>query len=157
MTDLNELVIVGRLTRDLSERDFGYIGNGTARAMLSVAVNRSKKVGENYEDEVSYFDVTLWGKTAENLKPYLTKGKQLLIKGYLKQDRWEKDGEKKSRVSIVAESVFLMGGKPGASDPNDPAHVVEKANPNAAAAAVASAFNGEVISGGEEFPEDIPF
>lgn len=156
MTDLNEVILVGRLTRDLGERDFGYIGNGNARAVLSVAVNRTKKVGENYEDEASYFEVVAWGKLAENLKPYFTKGKQLLIKGYLKQDRWEKDGEKKSRVSIVAESITLMGGKYGASDPSDPAHVVEKANPNAAVAAVANAFNGEIVEGGD-FPEDILF
>ena len=64
MTDLNHVVLIGRLTRDLGsdERSFGYIGNGTARANVSIAVNRSKKTGDGYADEVNYFDVTIWGK-----------------------------------------------------------------------------------------------
>ena len=112
MTDLNHVVIIGRLTRDLGtdERSFGYVANGQARANVSIAVNRSKKSGEEWVDEVSYFDVTIWGKTAENLKPYLTKGKQIAVDGYLKQDRWEKDGQIMSRVSIVANNVQLLGG-----------------------------------------------
>ena len=113
MTDLNHVVLIGRLTRDLGtdERSFGYVANGQARANVSIAVNRSKKNGDQWIDEVSYFDVTIWGKTAENLKPYLLKGKQIAIDGYLKQDRWEKDGQKNSRVVIVANNVQLLGGK----------------------------------------------
>lgn len=157
MTDLNNLVICGRITRDLDERSFGYVSNGNARAMLSVAVNRSKKVGDNWEDEVSFFDVTVWGKTAENLKPYLTKGKQILIKGYLKQDRFEKDGEKKSRVSIVAENVYLMGGRDKDPNGDNPNTIQAAANPNAAVNAVAQAFNGEIVSGSFIDDPEIPF
>lgn len=113
MTDLNNVTLIGRLTKDLGddERSFGYVGNGQARANVSIAVNRSKKNGDEWIDEVSYFDVTIWGKTAENLKPYLTKGKQICVEGYLKQDRWEKDGQKQSRIAIVADQVWLLGGK----------------------------------------------
>lgn len=113
MTDINRVNIVGRLTRDITsdERSFAYLPNGTARANISIAVNRSRKNGEQWVDEVSYFDVTIWGKTAENLKPYLQKGKQIAVDGYLKQDRWEKDGKTNSRVVIVAENVQLLGGK----------------------------------------------
>ena len=68
MTDVNSVNIIGRLTRDLGENDFGYVGNGQARANVSIAVNRSKKQGEEWVNEVSYFDITIWGKTAENLK-----------------------------------------------------------------------------------------
>lgn len=112
MQDVNSVILIGRLTRDLGtdERSFGYVANGQARANVSIAVNRSKKSGEEWVEEVSYFDVTIWGKTAENLKPYLTKGKQIAVDGYLKQDRWEKDGQKMSRVSIVANNVQLLGG-----------------------------------------------
>ena len=93
--DVNHVILIGRLTRDLGsdERSFGYVGNGQARANISIAVNRSRKDGDEWKDEVSYFDVTIWGKTAENLKPYLTKGKQVCVEGSLKQDRWEKDGQ----------------------------------------------------------------
>ena len=78
-----------------NEKDFGYVGNGQARANVSIAVNRSRKNGEQWIDEANFFDVTIWGKTAENLKPYLQKGKQIAVDGYLKQDRWEKDGKGK--------------------------------------------------------------
>ena len=119
MTDLNHLVLIGRLTQDLGsdERSFGYVGNGQARANVSIAVNRSKKEGEQWIDEVNYFNVTIWGKTAENLKPYLTKGKQICVEGHLKQDRWEKDGQKQSRINIVADNVQLLGGKDNNSAP----------------------------------------
>ncbi len=122
MTDLNHVVLIGRLTRDLGtdERSFGYVANGQARANVSIAVNRSRKNGDQWIDEANYFDVTIWGKTAENLKPYLTKGKMIAVDGYLKQDRWEKDGQKFSRVGIVADSVMLLGGKSdnGGSQPS---------------------------------------
>ena len=113
MTDLNHVVIIGRLTRDLGtdERSFGYVANGQARANVSIAVNRSKKEGNDWVNEVNYFDIVIWGKTAENLKPYLTKGKQIGVDGYLKQERWEKDGQKKSRVIINANDIQLLGGK----------------------------------------------
>jgi single-strand DNA-binding protein len=62
--------------------------------------------------------VTIWGKTAENLKPYLTKGRRVIISGYLKQDRWEKDGQKYSRIGIVADTVQLCGGREDAGSVN---------------------------------------
>jgi single-strand DNA-binding protein len=113
MTDINQVVLIGHLTRDLGtdERSFGYVSNGMARANVSIAVNRSRKNGDQWVDEVNYFDVTIWGKTAENLKPYLTKGKQICVEGYLKQDRWEKDGQKFSKVTVVANNVQLLGGR----------------------------------------------
>lgn len=113
MTDVNHVILIGRLTRDLGsdERSFGYAPNGQARANVSIAVNRSRKSGDQWVDEVNYFDVTIWGKTAENLKPFLTKGKQIAIDGYLKQDRWEKDGQKMSKITVVANNVQLLGGK----------------------------------------------
>ena len=123
MTDLNHVVLIGRLTRDLGsdERSFAYLPNGTARANVSIAVNRSRRGADgSWSDEVSYFDITIWGKTAESLKPYLLKGKQIAIEGYLRQDRWEKDGKTNSRVNIVANNVQLLGGKgDGASSGSD--------------------------------------
>ncbi len=123
MTDLNHVVLIGRLTRDLGsdERSFAYLPNGTARANVSIAVNRSRKGADgSWSDEVSYFDITIWGKTAENLKPYLLKGKQIAIEGSLRQDPWEKHGKTNSRVNIVANNVQLLGGKgEGASSGSD--------------------------------------
>lgn len=114
MTDTNNLTLCGRLTRDVGsdERDFGYLQSGTCFAKLSLAVNESKKGQDgNWQDYANYFEVHLYGKIAENLKPYLTKGKQILVTGSLRQERWEKDGQKNSRVVINANNVQLLGGK----------------------------------------------
>jgi single-strand DNA-binding protein len=123
MTDTNSIILIGRITKDCGadERSFSYVGNGTAKAVVSLAVNRSVKKGDKWEDEVSFIDVTIWGKTAENLKANLVKGKQICVCGYLKQDRWEKDGQKQSRLNVVAESVQLLGGgnKGGSNQQND--------------------------------------
>lgn len=112
MTDLNKVILIGRVTRDVGtdERSFSFVGNGVAKLVVSIAVNRSIKKNEKWEDEVSYFDVTIWGKSAESLKDKLVKGKQISVVGYLKQDRWEKDGKKQSKINVIAESVQLLGG-----------------------------------------------
>lgn len=108
MTDINNLIIIGRLTKDV---DFGYTQNGTARMNLSIATNRSVKQNGNWSDKASFFDVKVWGKMAENLKQYLSKGKQIAISGFLEQERWQKEGQNFSKVCIVAESIQLLGGK----------------------------------------------
>lgn len=118
MTDLNHVVVIGRLTKSLDDSNFGYLQSGTARANISLAVNRSRKDGDQWVDDVSFLDVTIWGKTAENLKPYLQKGKQVAIDGYLKQDRWEKDGQKFSKVYIVANSVQLINNTSNSENSN---------------------------------------
>lgn len=139
MTDLNHVIEIGRLTRDISERDFAYTTGGTARLNLSIAVNRSVKKNGAWTDSVSFFDVTVWGKTAENIKPYLHKGKQIAVHGYLDQQRWEKDGVKYSKVVIIADNVQLLGGNESAPQAQQPAGEYQSAG------------------SGDDFPEDIPF
>lgn len=162
MTDINKVVLIGRLTQDLGsdERSWGYIPNGQARANVSIAVNRSKKNGDEWVNEVSYFDIAIFGKTAENLKPYLLKGKQIGVEGHLKQDRWkDQQGNNRSRISIVAENVELLGGKSdgdssgngGYQQSNQPTFK-PKANTQDYSQQQAE-FNGNM----DEFPEDIPF
>lgn len=108
MTDLNNVTVIGRVTQEIGENDFGYISTGTAKLQLHVANNESRKKGDKWEDEVSYFDVTVWGKPAENLKQKIRKGLLIAVSGRLKQDRWEKDGQKKSRIYINADSVQIL-------------------------------------------------
>ena len=143
MTDLNSVIEIGRLTRDISERDFAYTTAGKARLNLSIAVNRSEKRGGEWADKVSFFDVTVWGKTAENIRPYLHKGKQIAVDGYLDQQRWEKDGVKYSKVVIIADNVQLLGGnengQQSAPQTQQPAGEYQSAG------------------SGDDFPEDIPF
>ena len=162
MTDLNHVVLIGRLTQDLGsdERSFGYVGNGQARANVSIAVNRSKKNGDQWVEEVNYFNITIWGKTAENLKPYLTKGKQICVEGHLKQDRWEKDGQKQSRVTIVADQVQLLGGRGDNSQSSGSAGGAPRFQPanNSNQGSFQGGYSSEPYGDtGSDFPEDIPF
>lgn len=129
MQDLNSVFLIGRLTRDMV---LEYLQSGTAVGKISLAVNRSVKKNDQWTDEASFFDVSLFGKQAESLKQSLVKGKQIAVHGELRQDRWEKEGQKFSRVTVVASRVQLLGGK------------------------------GESSSQGaqqqaEDFPEDLPF
>lgn len=157
MTDLNHVVLIGRLTRDLGsdERDFGYLPNSQARANVSIAVNRSKKQGDEWIDEVSYFEVAIFGKTAENLKPYLLKGKQIAVDGHLKQDRWkDQQGNNKSKISIVAENVQLLGGKSEDTTHNAGGNYQQQSfTPKANA----QYQTPPAPPSDDEFPEDIPF
>lgn len=127
MTDLNHVVVIGRLTRDAELVNVGQ----TVKADVSIATNRSKKQGDQWVVETSFFDFTLWGKTAENLRQYLTKGKQVAVEGHLRQERWEKDGQKFSKVSIIADNVQLLGGKSENSSNNEPAEFTPAANNSA--------------------------
>lgn len=108
MTDINSVVIVGNLTRDIEVR---YSNAGVAVGRMSIAVNRTWKNGEQWVDDVSYFDVVLFGKLAENRRQYLTRGQKVAVQGSLVQSRWEKDGQKNSRVEIRADNVQLVGNK----------------------------------------------
>lgn len=137
MADLNSINIIGRTTREIGEKDFGYTTNGKAKLNLSIAVNEG--YGEN--KSVSYFDVTYWGKPAEGIKAYITKGKQLAIDGRLKQDRWEKDGNKYSRVYIIANNIQLLGGREDGGQQSAPAQ----------------SSGGFTEGESSDFPEDLPF
>jgi single-strand DNA-binding protein len=110
--DINSVVLIGRLTR---ESELKFLANGTAVARFSLAVNRIKGSAEQREEEVSFFEVTLWGKQAETLNPYLTKGRQICLTGELRQSRCEQDGQSRSKIEIVAQSIQLLGGNQSAN------------------------------------------
>lgn len=106
--DINRWVGVGRLTRDA---ELSYTNTGFALTKFSIAINRRKKDGENWIDEANFLDVIIWGKRGEALNQYLLKGQQVGIEGELHQERWEKDGVKRSKVSIEATNIQLLSGK----------------------------------------------
>lgn len=108
---INSVVIVGRLTRDV---EIKTVGAGTTVATIPLAYSRSVKRGDAWEEESNYIDVTLWGNVGNALAPYLTKGKQIAVKGQLRYESWEKDGVKRSRHTIVADmtgGIQLLGNK----------------------------------------------
>ena len=118
MESYNRVVLMGNLTRDVELR---YTPSGTAVTDISLAVNERVKRNDQWSDEVHFFDVTLWGRTAEIAKDYLSKGSPVLIEGRLKHDRWEQDGQKRSKIKIVGEKMQMLGSKGGGggSSPNN--------------------------------------
>ncbi|MEA5032323.1 MAG: single-stranded DNA-binding protein [Sphaerochaeta sp.] len=114
MNDINTVTLAGRLTRDI---ELKFTDSGYAVGRFSLAVNKNRKRGDKWEEEVSFFSCVLYGKSAENLEQYMTKGKQLVISGFLRQERWESNGDTRSRIDVVVETVMLLGGgKDGDSD-----------------------------------------
>jgi len=110
MADVNHVVLIGRLTRDA---ELKYTSGGQAVCKFSIAVNRRKKNGDQWEDEANFFDIVLWGKQGESLQSYLVKGKMIGVDGELRQDRWQQDGQNRSKVEIIANYIQLLGGGGG--------------------------------------------
>lgn len=116
MSDMNRVIVIGRLTR---EPELRHTGGGAAVASFSIAVNRTYKTNDGEKkEEVSFFNCVAWSKTAELVSQYCQKGKQVAIEGRLQQRSWEgKDGGKNSTVEIVVDTIqFLGGGAAKASD-----------------------------------------
>lgn len=111
MENINSVIVTGNLTRDIEEKDFGYIGTdkGMAKLSVTIAVNKSVKRNGEWTTEPCFFEVVMWGKLAETMKKFMHKGKGIAVQGRLDQDRWEKDGQKKSKIYINAEKVQLLG------------------------------------------------
>jgi single-strand DNA-binding protein len=107
MVDINHVILIGRLTRDA---ELKYTAGGQAVCKFSIAVNRRKKSGDNWEDEANFFDIVVWGRQGESLHPYLVKGKMVGVDGELRQDRWQQDGQNRSKVEIVTNNLQLLGG-----------------------------------------------
>ena len=102
-SNLNSVIVEGNLTKDA---DFDSTQKGTGFCTFSVATNRYFKSGEEFQHEVSYFDVEAWGKLADSCRSMLVKGSGVRVVGRLKQDRWNsEDGKARSRIKIVAEHI----------------------------------------------------
>lgn len=103
MNNLNSVLIEGNLTRDPQVKE---VPTGTMVCNFSIASNRYYKQNQEQHHEVSYVDVEVWAKLAEQCQEYLKKGRGVRVVGRIKQDRWEDDhGQRHSRVKIVAEHV----------------------------------------------------
>lgn len=112
MASFNRVIILGNLTRDVEVK---YLQNGSAVGELGLAVNRTwfDKQSNQKKEEVTFIDVTLWGKTAEIAGQYLAKGRSVLIEGYLKLDTWDdkQTGQKRSKLRVVGEHMTMVGSK----------------------------------------------
>lgn len=136
MSNLNTCAVSGNLTRDPELR---HTANGTAVASLRIAVNRRRKDGDDWKDETSFFDVTVWSGFGELCCKKLSKGSAVSVQGRLEQREWETDdGSKRSAVQIVADQI------------DGPDFYKPASEDNAAAAAPAGASQGAS-------DDDIPF
>jgi single-strand DNA-binding protein len=113
MASFNSVVLVGNITRDIEVR---FLQSGTAVCDLGLAINDRVKRNDEWIDEVTFVDVTLFGKQAEVAGQYLSKGSSVLIAGRLKLETWEKDGQKRSKLKVVGEKMQMLGGKRGEHD-----------------------------------------
>jgi single-strand DNA-binding protein len=118
MPSLNKVILMGNLTRD---PEIKHTASGTAVGDIGLAVNRVTK-DENGErrEEVTFIDVTLWGRTAELAGQYLAKGRLVLIEGRLHLDQWQdkETGANRSKLKVVATNVQFLGG--GNREENQP-------------------------------------
>lgn len=110
MNGLNSVTLGGNLTRDPELR---YTHGGTAVLSMSVAVNESRKDGNGeWTDYPNFIDMTLFGKRAEGVSDYLSKGTYVAVTGRLRQNRWEKDGQMRSKVEVVVDNInFRSAGQ----------------------------------------------
>lgn len=113
MANVNKVMLLGNLTRDPEVR---YTPKGTAVSDIGLAVNRIRS-GDNGErlEEVTYVDVTLWGRHAELAGQYLSKGRSVFIEGRLQLDQWEdkQSGQKRQRLRVISENLQFLGGAGG--------------------------------------------
>lgn len=112
MAELNKILLIGRLTKDPELR---YLASGMAVCQLRMAVNHTYRTKEEKKEEVLYIDVTVWGRSAETVKKYVTKGRELFIEGRLQQDEWtDKQGQKRISYKVNADNFQFLGGGTGA-------------------------------------------
>lgn len=154
MSASNTVFIIGNL---IADAELKFTAGGMAVASFAVANNYRKRQGDNWVDDVSFFDVGLFGKRAESVHPYLKKGQPVAVTGELRQDRWEKDGQKFSRIKILGSDLKLLnkreGGQPGeAHAQSNPAPASAQARPAAAQQARPAPAPDPMA-----FDDDIPF
>ena len=144
-SDLNNIMLIGRLTKDPESK---YLPSGSAVVEFSIANNYY--MSNKNSTEVNYFDVVAFGKMAETVAKYLTKGKQVAISGTLRQDRWQdKDtNAPRSKVRIIMQSMQMLGSASGGVGAN---------SPNMDATYTPSSMGNSVDIGGFSDDDEVPF
>jgi len=119
MGSVNKVILVGNLGRDAELR---YTPGGAAVATVNMATTEvwNDKGGQRQE-KTEWHRIVLWGKQAESLQEYLTKGKQIYVEGRLQTRQWDdKDGNKRYTTEIKADRITLLGGGGGGAGRSQP-------------------------------------
>ena len=109
MVAFNRVILAGNLVRDPEIR---YLPSGLSVTSFAIAVNSRYRSNNELKEEVSFFDVVVFGKLGETCAEYLSKGRPVLVEGRLRQRRWESEGTKRSKIEVVAGGVQFLGGGP---------------------------------------------
>lgn len=139
MSDINDVSLTGRLTRD---PDFRVTAGGTQLLSFGLTFNtsvRNRQTGE-WEERGNFIDCTVFGKRAESLSNYLVKGQKVAIVGKLRYSTWERDGQRRSKLDLIVEDIVFMAQRQDAVQP--------------AAAPASQAPMPPVV---DDFDDDIPF
>jgi len=161
MANFNKVMLMGNLTRDPEVR---YTPKGTALATIGLAVNRNwtNEAGEKKE-EVTFVDVEVWGRQAETIGQYLSKGRPIFVEGRLKLDQWDdkESGQKRSKLKVVCENFQFIGAPKGGGEVSDQPPAQRSAprpvNKPAPAAKPAAAAEEEVAPSAGDGDDNIPF
>ena len=154
MSDLAVAVLVGRLTRDA---ELKYTNSGQAVCHFSVATSSRRKKGDQWVDESSFWDVDLWGKQGESINQYLIKGKLVAVEGSMRQDKWEQDGQTRSKTLITANTVQLLGSSSGGQGGYSSQGGQPYEKPQGPSAPQRAGGAQSAPPGGDDFTDDIPF
>jgi single-strand DNA-binding protein len=165
MANLNKVMLMGNLTRDVELRT---IQNGQSLAKFGMAINRrwSTPDGEQRE-EVTFVDCEAWGRTAETMAKYLAKGRAVYVEGRLKLDQWDdkETGQKRSKMGVVVENFQFIGARPdgqggGGGDGGDGGYVQTRSprsNAGPAGGGGRASTPRQAPPPSEPAPDDIPF
>ena len=141
MTNLNSVVLQGNLTRDASE-GMRQSSGGVAFGSFTIAVNKSVKNGDEWVDKTSFVKVKGFGKGYENAVKHMVKGSSVIVEGTLEQESWEKDGQKRSELVVIADRIYPTYKKGGDGNSNNNAPRFTPVNNQ---------------SNSEDFQQDFPF
>jgi single-strand DNA-binding protein len=146
MANFNKVILVGNLTRDVEMR---YTQGGLAIGKMGMAVNRRYKQGEEQKESTCFVDLTAFGKQAEVLSQYVSKGSPLFVEGRLEYSTWEakEGGGKRNKLEVIIENFQFLGGRSGGRGGQE-----EESGGAKPAAGKTAAAGGEQVDYG-----DIPF
>lgn len=157
MASFNKVILVGNLTRDPELR---YTPKGTAIAKIGLAVNRvwTNEAGEKKE-EVTFVDIDIFGRTAENVGQYMRKGSPILIEGRLRLDQWDdkQTGQKRSKLGVVGEVVQFLGTARSGGGDSESAPAAARPRPAASPAPAASTTAEPLEGDAPHEGDDVPF
>ena len=160
-SDLNVVALVGRLVKPA---DLRVTNSGYAILSFTIAVNRRKKQQDGtWQDQASFFDCSYFGKAAEVVSPYLQKGQQVSIQGSLEQQNWEKDGQKRSKIAVMVNSLGLIGSSQNQQNNSSNQQTYQRQQntqsyrQNSSQAQYQQPRSASQMVAPENFEEDIPF